>query len=569
VPLFSTRNASLLLLPASLLILIWLFPQIGYGNDGRCDPWYYFGLIANPAYTLDVPLRHNVSRVPLFLPTHLLYQIGDGAFVERYFYLAFTIVPLCLVYIGFGRMWNYTLAAFATILVFFGSLYVSVGSTTYSLPALSYGLSAIALYLIGSTVKKAATALTLFTLAAGALGAAFHANAYSVTVIFAIPILAYYSPLFWVWGASRFTAMLFLSGILGLVGSTLAFGLLNYAIVGRGVDVFLPQISKAFGEVTGTHLLSDSSHSDWYRSGPVIGLIVLCVAGLVQHALRFSRQDYRDLPGFLFVVSIVVSFAYFTFVQERYYFKEDKFYWFLLMPGALTLACLLRDLRLHVIPAAVLYMALITLMMAITYVNLALAAVFHQWWEVNSWAASLGLAIAILGLVMTSALSANRVTVVRNIALLTCLVLFFGFGHSTGYGREFFNGDRPSVRDRYDRIKLGINFIRDHYHGKFPNFWLADVPGDEAKLLFRSFVRCDYEYAYPYRLPDAELHRQQPIAEADGLIVVSNEATLSPSARATLAKADVVANVYQSKEISSGNVRYYVLLLDLFKLRPH
>jgi len=77
-------------------------------------------------------------------------------------------------------------------------------------------------------------------------------------------------------------------------------------------------------------------------------------------------------------------------------------------------------------------------------------------------------------------------------------VLFFGFGHSTGYGREFFNGDRPSVRDRYDWIKLGINFIRDHYHAKFPNFWLADVPGDEAKLLFRSFVRCDYEYAYEF-----------------------------------------------------------------------
>jgi hypothetical protein len=91
----------------------------------------------------------------------------------------------------------------------------------------------------------------------------------------------------------------------------------------------------------------------------------------------------------------------------------------------------------------------------------------------------------------------------------------------------------------------------------FPNFWLGDVPGDEAKLLFRSFVRCDYEYAYPYRFPDAELHRQQPLPEADGLIVVSNEATLSPSAQTMLAQAGIVASVYQSREISIGNVRYY------------
>jgi hypothetical protein len=238
------------------------------------------------------------------------------------------------------------------------------------------------------------------------------------------------------------------------------------------------------------------------------------------------------------------------------------------MPAALTLGCLLRDLRLHVVPA-VLYVALFALMSLIIYANLASVQVFYQWWLINSWAASLALAFAVLAIVVWSAFSKNRLAGVRKVALLSCLVLFFGVGRSNGYGHAFFEGNRPAVRAGYDRVKLGIGFIRDHYHGKFPNFWLADVSGAEDEIwLFKSFVRCESEFAYPLRLPDPREHWQQPIAprQADGLIVISNEPTLSRAAQATLAAAGVAPVVYQSKEISSGGIRYYILLLDLFEL---
>jgi hypothetical protein len=563
---FFTKGALLFLLPASLLSLLWLFPQIGYGNNHHCDPWYYFGLIANPLYTLHIPFGRQISRVPVFLPAHYLYQIADGAFVERGFYLAFTIIPLCLVYIGFARRWNSTLAAFATVVVFFSNLYISIGSTTFSLPALSLGLSAMGLYLIGSTVQTATGTFALFTLAAGAIGSAFHAHALTIFTTFAIPILACYSPLFASWGPRRFTAALCISGVLGALGSTLVFGLLNYAIVGRGISVFLPQIRQAFRQVT-EGILHDTSQSDWYLNGPVIGLVVLCLAGLLQHAIRFFRGDYRDLPSFIYIAAVIVSFGYLTFIQHQFYFKHDYYYVFLLIPATLSLASLLRDLRSHVVPT-VLYVTLFALMCVITYANLVLTKVFHEWAEVDFWAVPLGLAGAIVAIVVSSALSKNRLPPVCQVALLSCLLLFFGVGRSNGYGGAFFEGDRPDIRAGYDRVKLGINFIRDHYRGTFPNFWLADVPGAGDEIwLFRSFVRCESEFVYPDHLPDPEVHWQQPLAEADGAIVISNEPTISPAAQTTLAGAGITARVYQSKEISSVGVRYYVLLLDLIKLR--
>lgn len=580
---WSVASTPLLLFPCSLFALFWLFPQTGYGNDNTCDPWFIFGLIANPASTLDIPLAHQISRVisrvPAFLPANLLYRIADGAFIERGFYLAFTLIPMCFVYIGVSRLRSSTLAAFITVLVFFSSLYVSVGSTTYSLPALSYGLSAIGLYLIGATIRKGPGACLVFMIAAAALGSAFHAHAASVTVIFAIPLLAYYSPLFWAWGPSRFTVALFLSGVLGLLGATLGFGLLNYAIVGRGIEVFLQQISVAIGDMTNREL-GDWTYSGWYQTGPVIGLIVLCMAGLVQHAIQFSRRDYRDLPGFLCLAAMVVSVCYLTFVQQRFYFMYDYWYVFLLMPATLALACLLRDLRLQLVPA-LLYVVLFALMSMITYANLALVDAFYVWWSSHCWEVSLGLAIATLAIVVWSAFSNNHLARVRSLALLSCLLLFFGLGLSSNKGQSgFIYGDQPSVRAGYDRVKLSINFIRDHYHGKFPNFWLGEVSGAEDETwLFKSFVRCGSEFAYPDRLPDPEVHWQQSIApgqahglmvvpgQADGLIVVSNAPTLSRAAQATLAGAGVAARVYQSKEISGGGAHYYVLLLDLFERR--
>jgi hypothetical protein len=566
---WSVASSPLLLFPCSLLALFWLFPQTGYGNDDTCDPWYLFGLIGNPAHTLDIPFARQISRVPAFLPANLLYRIAGGAFIERGFYLAFTLVPMCLVYLGVRRIWSTTLAAFVTVFVFFSSLHVSVGSITYTLPALSYGLSAIGLYLIGATIRNGLGACMVFMIAAAALGSALHAHAASIPVIFALPILAYYSRLFWIWGPIPFTLALLLSSVLGLLGATLGFGLLNYGIVGRGIEVFLPQISLIFREAT-DRITGDLTYPSWYQSGPVIGLIVLCMAGLVQHAIRFFRRDNRDLPGCVCLAAMIVSVCYLTFIQQRYYFMYDVYYVFLLMPTTLALASLLRGLCLHVAPAA-LYLALLVLMSVIIYVNVALDRAFYVWWNTNSWEVSLGLAIAILTIVVWFAFFDNQLASVRSLTLLSCLLLFFGLGHSHNKGGSaFFEGDRPSVRAGYDRVKLGINFIRDHYHGKFPNFWLAELSGaQDGEWLFKSFVRCRSELTYPLRLPDPEVHWQQPIApgQADGLIVVSNEPTLSRAAQTTLAGAGVVPLVYQSKEISSAGIRYYILLLDLVELR--
>jgi hypothetical protein len=560
------RGAPLLLFTCSLLAVFWMFPQVGYGNDNTCDPWYIFGFIANPANTLHIPLWRQVSRVPAFLPANLLYRIGNGAFIEHGFYLLFTLVPMCLIFTGIKRLWSSTQACFVTVLIFFSVLYISIASMTYTIPALSYGLSAIGLYLIGATIRKAFAAWIVFTVAAASVGSALHAHAASITVIFALPILAYYSPLFWSWGPVRFTGALILSSLVGLVGSTLIFGLLNYAIVGRGLEVFLPQFSISVREIT-SHALGDWTYPEWYRAGPILGLIMLCTAGLVQQVMFYTRREYRDLPCAIYLAATILSFGYFTFIQPTQYFMYDCWYVFLLMPCALALACLLRDLRSPV-PPAVLYAFLFAIMSLLAYMNLAFIRASYGWWQFYSWQLSLGLAIGVFILSFGYVSNLIRPNLVRNLALVLSLCLFFGFGLSSHANQSaFYYGDVPSFRASYSRVKLGINFIRDHYRGGFPNFWLADIQGVEDETwLFRSFARCRSESNYPFRIPDPEVNGQQRIApgQANGLIVVSEEPNLNPSAEQTLGSAGLSAVVYKSKEISSEGVRYYILLLDLF-----
>src|SRR5262249_31342785 len=121
-----------------------------------------------------------------------------------------------------------------------------------------------------------------------------------------------------------------------------------------GLDVLLPQIWVGFAQMT-EHILGDWTYAEWYRSGPVLGLFLLCVAGLVQHGVRFKWRDSRDLPAFLCLTAMMVSASY--FMLRGWYFMYDAFYVFLLMPAALALACLLRDVRLHLAPV-VLYVIL-------------------------------------------------------------------------------------------------------------------------------------------------------------------------------------------------------------------
>ena len=79
-------------------------------------------------------------------------------------------------------------------------------------------------------------------------------------------------------------------------------------------------------------------------------------------------------------------------------------------------------------------------------------------------------------------------------------------------------------------------------------------------------MRCESELIYPDRLPDPKVRWQQPLSEANGLIVVSGDRKLSQKARSTLAMAGLVGHTYASKKIARDNVEYHILLLDLSPL---
>jgi hypothetical protein len=265
------------------------------------------------------------------------------------------------------------------------------------------------------------------------------------------------------------------------------------------------------------------------------------------------------------MAAVITSVGYLTFVQQRFYFRVDFFYVFLLMPATLAVVSLLRDVRLPASPTIV-YAALVIVMFVLAFVDILINQSVYEWWKDNSWFISLGASIAVLAAAALSVFLQNcHYGVIRSLFLFSSLALLFGLSRSHPYGEAFFEGDRPPYRDGYARVKQGIDFIRDNYHGSYHNFWLMDGPADEI-WLFRSFMRCESEFAYPARLPDPRVHWQQSVTEADGLIVVANEPTLSSVAQETLAGAGVGASVYESKEIRSGGVAYYVLLLDLSPL---
>ena len=338
-----SRDHFAIFLPLAVLgwaipILIWRLnalgynagPAIPYANDGRCDPWYYFGFatLADFAWILS-PGTRWVARLSAYLPNFALGKLLPFNAAERNFLLNHT-----LSYVGalltVLPLYGFSIAILCAILITSSALYISVLSTTYpSITALAYGFLALACLTHVVVVNDIRKEL-LLCLVSGVLFASAALTHLMVGIFFPLlPLILLVKHDWRSHGLYRNFAALILGGVLGtaLVGS-------SSLLLGQPFFAFGYQIKEAL------HGIGDWYNIEFVRKSVAIPLsLSLCIALLI--SFRFQIDRLSNVVTTIVCVTTVFAFVQ-TFLLRSISLIYDNMFVLFLVPSALAIAELLR-----------------------------------------------------------------------------------------------------------------------------------------------------------------------------------------------------------------------------------
>jgi hypothetical protein len=178
----------------SLIVIVpalhgWTGLAVPFGNNGHCDPWYYYGLVHFPDYgNVLIPGTRQISRIPAYLPTYLLANMPFGlTFQEVNFWINHTAFTIALAAALFA-LFNLQIAVTTTLLVTTSALYLAIESTTYPTgAALAY--AAIALACVAWSTRSTQWLIPLAFVGGAAAAFAVHGHLVSAVFIFFLPII--------------------------------------------------------------------------------------------------------------------------------------------------------------------------------------------------------------------------------------------------------------------------------------------------------------------------------------------------------------------------------------------
>jgi hypothetical protein len=498
-------------------ILIWRLnalgftagPAIPYGNDGRCDPWYYFGFatLADSAWILSPGTRWG-ARLSAYLPNFVLGKVLPLNAAERGFLLNHT-----LSYIGALLMvlplYGFGIAILCAVLITSSALYISVLSTTYaSVSALAYGFLAVAC-LTRVVVEQDYGKETWLCLLAGLLFA-WAALAHLLVAVF-LSLLPLVLVVKYDWRSPnlyRDLALIIIGGVLGiaLIGC-------SSLLVGQPFFAFWYQIRAAIRGID----FFDLAHLKQSVAIPLsLGLSIALLT-----TLRFRADRLSIIITTIVFGTTIAAFAH-TFIPRSFSLVTDNFFVLFLVPSTLAIAELLRRPTIEPVRAT----PIIAIIIAYAGLMLLLSA-----------SSTLRNAYLAYAMIMTCLFSAAVViAVILGRRTLVIATLFLTLQATVGnLSRAHWTLDALVEKERAETVTQILNFVNRYGITRQPVIWIAtDADPDLSLAAFRSFARCGFEPTFPGQLPDSQLQWQKPIARGELLILLNSPAMTQQTISAVL-----------------------------------
>jgi hypothetical protein len=480
----------------------WTGLAIPFGNNGHCDPWYYYGLMHFPDYgNVLVPGARTISRIPAYLPTYLLANIPFGlTFQEVSFWINHTIFSIALA-AALVALFNLQIAVMTTLLVTTSALYLAIESTTYpTSAALAY--AAIALACVAWSTQSPQWLVPLAFAGGAAAAFAVHGHLASVVFIFFLPIIFANSGVRNVSLGSALAALL----LGGLAGTGLV-GVAGIAL-GQGFFSFMYQINEAIKGVGYW----------WYEGwmGRSVGLALSLMLPLLEAMVFLVRKSERRRSAVILIsISAVSTFNVFTTMAFKEQFLVYEYFYAMMLPLAALVIADATDLcmpRLRTLYLALLIIGLISL---------------HLFWIMQFRTIMLAhfMLLSISAGLITAALITGTKFLRRQSVFYGTATIIAIFGMLQSAIGDQFRGHLTLNREAeirlYQRADAALQLLRQYGINQRPVAWLGHTNDAALQVaVFRSLIRCNFEQGFPNALPDPVLHWQAPLAPGQLLVWV-------------------------------------------------
>jgi hypothetical protein len=517
----------LIFVAALPVVHIFTGAAIPFGNDGHCDPWYYFGLMEFPelGHVLAPGLR-AISRLPAYVPISLWHEIGATATGQQLYFWFNHIVFTVATALALAVLFEIRIALVVTTLLTTSALYLEVLSTTYTTgAALAYGSVALACVSIG--LRRPILMMPLSFIAGVFVAFALHSHLVSAVFIFFLPIL--YAPS----GARAFVtgAALMITGIIagtGLVGLTGLY-------LGDGFWSFENQIRQT---ISG---MGDFWYEGWMTRS--IGLLLMVFLPALQTITwARKRNSKRSLAILASAIAVSAVNLIVTFAHKDQHLVFSYLYVMTIPIAALVFADAIEDYIVHLGPVAC---GMILAFLAISHV----AIVAYLRGYVLLYFMPIALAGAVLALGLSLIYERLR-SAACGMAIIGSLFIFMQ--GTLGYFRAHLDSDRAAARWNTQQVDKALRFMRSYGITEKPVVWLGKVDNEAIELgTFRSLVRCGFSTNFPDQPPDGDLQWQPPIAAGRLLIIIDNPKNY-PDVKDALAKKGISIENAKSENINDS-----------------
>jgi hypothetical protein len=555
-------------------VLLLVFPALPFANNGHCDPWYVYGLYFNlPELVKWHSNSRQIGRLTETLPGYSLTNILPEWAFDYVLFLVFFTLAVVFLYKTAALLLSRDRAALTAILFATSPIVIGNYAVTYSGPAITYEVLAL-YFAVRAIVSVELSRLFCWMLLSGvALGAALHAYlgvlAFSSFIYLHFALSIYLEPdrsfrsrikRIAAGAAAALLGLLALTAVLSIFAA-LAWGLEYWSIVLNQID----HIADALHNNATAYW-----KSDWYRTGPNIGIYVLgggaAAVGIVVQGWKLARA----MSGFeRRTLAIAISFGatlFMLIIQEIFHgiFLQYHYYAVFLWPYfALTLFSLPIDRNIS-------GRAVFTFAFAIAcLVGVAIKQYYlPDWLDDHQTAVSIVLAVVAVALLLALQ---RTVRAPLFSSYLLVLALFTLVVRPQGMGSHLWQESNSSERRHsYERVNSGLKFLAQTFAEpnlgiKSPTFWLDDDNVADAFSYAASYLQCQFQ---PFPKIDPELWKSLDFRPGDVLVIVARPPNLFERAKASLNGLKLTANRINSKTIVDENGSYELLVVRLSSEQP-
>lgn len=562
----------IVLLCAFAIFLVVRFRSIPFANDGNCDPWYIFGLFYRfPDFLQWLHHARQISRLPEILPGYFATLLFPGVIPDYLLFFSYFIAASLIFYRAVRLLIGRNVALFSTIFFAAHPLIIANFSLNLDGPAIVYDV--LSLYLIAAAVETTVRSrANLLMFGSGvALGIAANAHlgiaAFAFTNYIIYAVLEVLRPRPLVRTVTSLAAMILLTS-LGVIVTTLAFGLVIVAFHGTFVEIFNQILAIPTVEHNGATLFWSA---DWYTKGPIAGMIVAGGSIAILNIIAYvsAGSDARDtvlmrriLAISIGVLALIAALLGYNevggdFVQFDYYYVAFVPYLTLVLFLPIAFADRAGNGNGKLYLGATIFALGAALAVSID-------AAMIPWIYIGDDQAVGSLVLAVTAacifiMLLRAKRAKNNWVLPAYLITTLCMIVL---SHPVQLGVQIWldsRADGAARMDSYIRIREGLSFLEHQKLSTQPDFWIdeASTPG-EAIAYPRSYLYCGYP-RFPKADPD------HPFLHGDDVVVVSGSADIRSRAKAAFGALHLRVSELSEQTIRFNKVAYDILIDHITK----